>query len=314
MSNTHVVAVVGATGTQGGGLVRALLADEDRQFAVRALTRNPSGLAASALATRGVEVVAADLDDEHGLAAALEGARSAFFVTNFWEHLSPTREQRQAHNLARAAAAAGIEHAVWSTLEDTREFVALDDPRMPTLLGGFTVPHFDGKGAADAFFRAAGVPTTFLRTSFYWENLLAGFGLHRGPSGLVLTLPMADKRLAGVAAEDIGRTAHGVLREGERAVGRTIGVAGEHLTGREMAAVLAEVLGEQVTYAPADVEAFRSSGVPGAQDAANMFRFYQDFEAEVCGARDVATARRLNPRLLSFRAWAEANTELLRAL
>ena len=108
--------------------------------------------------------------------AAFEGADAAFCVTNYWEHLSPEREIAQARALAEAARSAGVTHAVWSTLEDTRRWVPLDDQRMPTLMGKYKVPHFDTKGEADNFFRELGVPTTFLLTSFYWENFIY-FGL-----------------------------------------------------------------------------------------------------------------------------------------
>ena len=84
-----IIAVTGATGAQGGGLVRAILADPRGEFAVRAITRKPSGDAARALAQQGVEVVAADLDDPASVEKAFAGAYGAFCVTNFWEHFSP---------------------------------------------------------------------------------------------------------------------------------------------------------------------------------------------------------------------------------
>src|SRR5665213_2445784 len=118
MSDKKIIAVVGATGAQGGGLARAILADPDGGFAVRALTRDPAKDAATALAERGAEVVQADLDDEASLTAAFEGAYGAYCVTNFWEHFSEDKEIEQAGNLARAAKAAGIKHAIWSTVED----------------------------------------------------------------------------------------------------------------------------------------------------------------------------------------------------
>ena len=133
MADTKTIAVVGATGAQGGGVARAILADPGGGFAVRAITRDPTKEAAQALAAAGAEVVQADLDDEASLTAAFEGAYGAFCITNFWEHFSAEKEIEQAGNLARAAAAAGIKHAIWSTLEDTRAFLPIDDDRMPVL-------------------------------------------------------------------------------------------------------------------------------------------------------------------------------------
>src|SRR6204780_5635076 len=122
MSDKKIIAVVGATGAQGGGLVRAILADPTGQFAVRAITRDPSSDKAQELATLGAEVVSADIDDEASLERAFAGAYGAFCVTFFWAHFSPEQELKEAANMAAAAKAAGVEHVIWSTLEDTRRF------------------------------------------------------------------------------------------------------------------------------------------------------------------------------------------------
>src|ERR671914_468939 len=172
MPEKKIIAVVGATGAQGGGLVRAILADRSGTFAARAITRNPDSDKAQALRNAGAEVVQGDTDDQASIERAFEGAYGAFCVTNFWEHFSPERELAQARNMAQAAKNAGIQHAIWSTLEDTRKWVPLESDQLPTLHGKYKVPHFDAKGEADQFFRDLGVPTTFLLTAFYWENLI----------------------------------------------------------------------------------------------------------------------------------------------
>jgi uncharacterized protein YbjT (DUF2867 family) len=309
MAEQKIIAVVGATGAQGGGLVEAMLAEPGSGFAVRALTRNVDGEKARALAARGAEVAHADLDAPETLIAALDGAYGAFFVTNFWEHLSPEREAQQARNLAEAAARSGVRHVVWSTLEDTRERVPLDDDRMPTLMGSYKVPHFDAKGASDHVFRDLGVPTTFLRTSFYWDNFIA-FGMEpkRGDDGVLnLALPMGEKRLSGIAAADIGGCAWGIFKQGPQEIGRMEGIAGGHLTGAEMAEQLGRALGEEVRYQAVPVEVFRSLGFPGAEDLGNMFQYYQEFEEEFMRIRPVERSRELNPGLQSFEEWARRN-------
>lgn len=309
MAEKKVIAVVGATGAQGGGLVRAILADPSGGFAARAITRNTRSDKAQALAGLGAEVVGADLDDVDSLAAAFAGAHGAFCVTNFWEHFSPERELAQAGALARAAREAGVSHALWSTLEDTRRFVSLDDDRMPTLMGRYKVPHFDAKGEANALFAASGVPTTFFHTSFYWDNLIH-FGMEpkRGADGkLAFVLPMADRKLPGIAAEDIGKCAYGAFQRGAELAGATIGVAAEHLTGLEMAAALSRALGEEVAYAYVPPEVYRTFGFPGADDIANMFQFNRDFSDDFCTLRDLELSRSLNPAILSFDAWLAAN-------
>jgi uncharacterized protein YbjT (DUF2867 family) len=304
-----VIAVVGATGAQGGGLARAILADPKKEFAVRAITRKPGGEKARALAKAGAEVVAADVDDVASLKKAFAGAHGAFCVTAFWEHLSPDKEMTQAAAMARAAKEAGVKHAVWSTLEDTRKLVPLSDPRMPTLHGRWKVPHFDAKGEADAYFREAGVPTTFLLTSFYWDNLIHfGMAPKKDESGRYrFVLAMADKRLPGIAAGDIGPCALGIFRGGTTWTGKTVGVAGEHLTGTEMAAGLSKALGVDVSYQYVPPEVFRTFGFPGADDLANMFQYKRDFEPEYCAARDPKVARALAPDVQTFARWLDAN-------
>ena len=301
------IAVFGATGAQGGGLVRALLARGD-EFIVRAVTRKPDSDAAQALRKAGAQVVAGDADRPESLAPAMEGAWGAFLVTNFWEHFSPEREIAQARALARAAAEARVRHVIWSTLEDTRETVA-PGTRMPVLGGKYNVPHFDGKGEADRIFRELGLPTTFLLTSFYWDNLIF-FGMQpkRGADGrLAFTLPMGTAKLPGIAAADIGPCAAALFAQGEPAIGRRVGIAGEHLSGAEMAERLSKALGEPVVHNDVSPEQYRGFGFPGAEDLGNMFQFKRDFEGAFRAARDVEATRRLHPGLQSFSQWLAAS-------
>jgi uncharacterized protein YbjT (DUF2867 family) len=304
-----IIAVVGATGAQGGGLARAILADRGGEFGARALTRDPRSETARELERLGAEVVAADVDDPDSLARAFDGAHGAFCVTFFWAHMSPERELAEAKNMAAAAKRAGVKHVVWSTLEDTRKWVPLNDDRMPTLMGKYKVPHFDAKGEANQVFTDAGVPTTFLNTSFYWDNFIY-FGLEpkTGPDGkLAITLPMGDAKLPGIAAADIGKCALGVFKRGGELIGKTVGIAGEHLTGAQMAAAFTKALGREVVYNSVTPEAFRNFGFPGADDLGNMFQFKRDFEREFCAARPLDQSRALNPELQTFDAWLAEN-------
>jgi uncharacterized protein YbjT (DUF2867 family) len=300
-----VIAVVGATGAQGGGLVRAILADRAGPFTARALTRQPESDKARALAAAGAEVVAADLDDPKSVARAFAGAYGAFCLTNFWEHFSPEKELTQAEHMARAAKTAGVQHVIWSTLEDTRKWVPLSDGRMPTLQGKYKVPHFDAKGEADEIFRREGVPTTFLLTAFYWENFIHfGAGPQRGPDGqLALTFPMDDKRLPGIAVEDIGKAAYAIFKRGKEFIGKTVAIAGEHLTGEQMASKMGRALGREIRCNNVPPEVYRGFGFPGADDLGNMFQFKRDFNDYFVGVRDLAFARSLNPELQTFDQW-----------
>ena len=311
MAEKKIIAVIGATGAQGGGLVRAIQADKSGLFTARAITRNPDSEKAQALRTLGAEVVAADIDKPESLGRAFAGAYGAFTVTNFWEHFSPERELTQAQNLARAVKAAGVQHVIWSTLEDTRKWVPLESDRMPTLMGKYKVPHFDAKGEADQTFRDLGVPTTFLLTAFYWENLIYfGMGPQRGPDGvLAITLPMDDKKLPSIGVEDIGKAALGIFKRGRELINKTVGIAGGHMTGAEMAGALTRALGQEVRYNNVPPEVYRSFGFPGADDLGNMFQFNRDFADYFVGARDLGFTRTLNPELQSFDQWLAVHKE-----
>ena len=313
MTDKKVIAVIGATGAQGGGLVRAILADPDGGFAVRALTRNSQAPTAQHLAALGAEVVEADIRDEASLAKAFDGAYGAFVVTNYWEHGSPDQEKQDVAGIAKAAGAAGLAHVIWSTLDDSREHIPLHDQRMPTLLDTYKVPHFDAKAEADAYFTDADVPTTFLRTTFYWENLLTAMKPQRGADGrLTLALAMAGSELSGIAAEDIGRTAYGIFKRGRSLIGQTVSIAGEHLTGTQMAEIFSKVLGEQVTYLPIPFDTFRAQPFPMAVELGNMFQFYAQVP-QFKDARDLDTIRDLNPHLQTFEQWLTAHKDAFSA-
>jgi uncharacterized protein YbjT (DUF2867 family) len=314
MTDKKLIAVVGATGSQGGGLVQAIL--DDGTFAVRALTRNAQSAGAQKLAAAGAEVVEADLDDETSLRKAFDGAHGAYVVTNYWVERTPAEEAArtrgqmeydQAENAARAAKEAGVAHVIWSTLEDTRVHFGETD-RVPDVDGGYKVPHFDAKGEANELFTKYGVPTTFLQTTFYYEAMMQGMGPARDDSGkLILTLPMDDQPLSGIAAADIGRTALGVFKRGDEFIGQTVSIAGDHLTGKEYAAALTDALGEEVSYQPYTWDDYRALGFPMAIEIANMFQFYAEDSARFTGDRDLNLVRELNPKLQTFRDWLSEN-------
>ena len=313
MPDKKVIVVVGATGAQGGGLVRTILNTPNSEFSARAITRDPNSEKARTLARAGAEVVAANVDDPESLAQAFKGAYGAFCVTFFWDHFSPEKEHAQAGAMATAAARTGLKHVVWSTLEDTRLWVPLSDNRMPTLMGKYKVPHFDSKGESNHLFTDQHVPTTILLTSFYWDNFIHfGMGPQKGPDGkLGITFPMGDKQLPGIAAEDIGRCAYGIFQRPDL-IGKTVGIAGEHLTGAEMADCFSQALGRPVHYNDVPPEVYRGFGFPGAEDLGNMFQFKRDFNDYFCGARDLKVSRSLNPALQTFDQWLAASAGALK--
>lgn len=314
MADKKIIAVIGATGSQGGGLVRAILADPSGGFAARAVTRDPGKDKAKALASRGAEVVQGDLDDVESLKKAFAGAHGVYAVTNFWEHFSAEKEKQQAKNIAEAARAAGVKHVIWSTLEDTRQFMSDDDKRMPILQEKYRVPHFDAKAEADAFFKD--VPTTFLLTTFYWDNLyMFGLAPKKNDQGTYQwAFPMGDKKLAGIAAEDIGRTAYGIFKAGSQYIGKKVGIYGEALTIKEMGEKLSKAIGIPAPYYhAAEADEYRGYGFPGADEMGNMFQYYRDFDKEFFALRDLNTAKSLNPQLQNFDQWLAANKSKVQA-
>jgi uncharacterized protein YbjT (DUF2867 family) len=309
-----IIAVVGATGVQGGGLARAILADPSSGFSVRAITRDPGKDNAKALAAKGAEVVSANLDDVESLKKAFAGAHGVFGVTNFWEHFSAEREKAQAKNIAEAAKAAGVKHVVWSTLEDTRQFMSADDKRMPILQEKYRVPHFDAKAEANAFF--GGLPATMLNTSFYWDNLyMFGLAPKKGDDGqYAWAFPMGNAKLAGIAGEDIGKCALGIFKAGDQYIGKTVGIAGEFLTIDQMGQTLAKNLGlGSVKYNAVEPDVYRSWGFPGADEMGNMFQADRDFEKQMMANRNLDEARKLNPALQTFDQFVNKNKEKIQA-
>jgi uncharacterized protein YbjT (DUF2867 family) len=301
MAEKKVIAVLGATGSQGGGLCRAILADPAGGFACRAITRDASKEKSKELKGAGAEVVEANLDDVESLKRAFAGAHGVYAVTNFWEHFSGDKEKEQAKNIAAAAKAAGVKHVIWSTLEDIRQFMGADDKRMPILQDKYRVPHFDAKADADAFFKD--LPTTYLVTSFYWDNLyMFGLSPKKGEDGtLSWTFPMGEAKMAAIAAEDIGKTAYGIFKAGDKYIGKRVGIYGEALTIKQMGDTLTRVLGVgAIAYNAVDADTYRSFGFPGADELGNMFQAYRDFEKQMLANRSQETTKLLNPALQSF--------------
>ncbi len=286
--------------------MRAIEADTARRFGVRAVAREPGSPSLASLTSAGVDVRYGDPDDSAALTAAFAGAYGVYAATNFWEHRCPERELAQVYNIAAAARLAGVRHIVRPTLEDTRIRMPLADRRLPTTQGRFKVPHMDAKGESDAFLRD--LPTTYLRSAFQWDDLINCRMLRRDQvDGTVcLPLPIGDQKLPGIAASDIGACAFGVFARGMELVGQTVGIAGEHLTGPDMARALSKVLEEPVCYVPT------SEPAPGhhveldeTAEIHKMLLYHHDFNFELRAQHSVASSRALYPGLRSFREWLE---------
>ena len=311
MADKKIIAVVGATGAQGGGLVRAILDDPAGGFTARAITRDVNsreGEGAGAGRRRGGGRRCGRCGEPRaGVRGRVRRVLRDLLLGPFLAGEGAGAARRRWRRRRRAAK---LQHVIWSTLEDTRQWVPLSDNRMPTLMGKYKVPHFDAKGEANHFFTDAGVPTTLLLTSFYWDNFIYfGMGPKKGPDGkLALTLPMGDKKLPGIAAEDIGRCAYGIFKERTQFVGKTVGIAGEHLTGAEMAAGVQQGAGHGGGLQRGAVRRLsRASGSRARTISATCSS--SSTTSTRCIARRATSKSResLNPRLQTFEQWLGAN-------
>ena len=292
MNQLPLIAVVGATGLQGGGVVRAL--EAGRRFKVRALTRNPEkhrGLAA--------EVVAADLDRPDTLRAAFAGAHGVFLVTNFWEE--GTDEIRQATAAIRAAREAGVKHFVWSTLPNVEEISG----------GRFHVPHFTGKARIDQRVKEAGFANhTFVIAPMYYQNLLGVLSPQKRADGsLGWTIPL-DPSVRCIHMGDIrelGDIVAGAFAHPEKAGhGEYLPLVGDFLSFGEIVATLNRQ-GHHFSVSQVPKEVFALS--PGGPEIAETFAYFQAHTylgAESSRRIALANAVAGHPPT-SFANWARAN-------
>lgn len=130
----------------------------------------------------------------------------------------------------------------------------------------------------------------------------------KGSDGkLALNIPLGDKKLPSISAEDIGKSAHSIFKKGNEFIGKKIGISGAHLTGKMMADSFTKALGREVVYNAVPFDVFRGFGFPGADDLGNMFQFNHDFAEYFCGARNIDFSKSLNPSLLNFDQWLADN-------
>ncbi|XP_004705894.1 nmrA-like family domain-containing protein 1 [Echinops telfairi] len=290
MADKKLVVVFGATGAQGGSVARTLL--EDGTFTVRVVTRDPGQHAAKALRLQGAEVVQGDQNDQASMELALTGAYATFIVTNYWENLSQEQEVKQGKLLADLAKRLGLRYVVYSGLENIQKLTG----------GKLCVGHFDGKGQVEEYFRAIGVPMISVRLPCYFENLLSYFLPKKAPDGksYLLSLPMGDIPMDGMAVADLGPVVLSLLKAPEEYVGQDIGLSTCRHTPAEYAALLSKHLGKAVHDAKTTPEEYEKLGFPGAQDLANMFRFYA-----LKPDRNIGLTLRLNPRARTLDQWLE---------
>lgn len=281
MTTTGTIAVYGATGQQGGAVLDALLA---RDATVRALVRDPASDRAQALAQRGVELVPANADEPETLAPALEGAQALYFMTappGGMQSEDTEGESRQGIALADAAKQAGVAHVVYSSVGGAERETG--------------IPHFESKRRVEEHLESLGVPATFVRPVFFMENLL-GMGPSLENDEIVVRFPFPDDiPLQMVAVKDIGIVAATALLEPQSIPGGAIEIAGDELTGSQIAAALAAHTGK-----PARYEALPISVLDDSYDMQSMFRWFAETSAYQA---DLAQVKTLDPDVLNLAAW-----------
>ena len=288
-----LIAVLGATGQQGGAVVRALQAGN--QFQVRALTRNPAKHRELA-----DEVVEADLNRPETLASAFKGAHGVFLVTNFQEH--GAEELKQATAAVRAAKDAGVKHFVWSTLPDVEAISK----------GKFDVPHFTGKAKLDRIVSEAGFANhTFVIAPFYYQNLVGVLGPHKQPNGSAgWTLPL-DPTIRSIHMADItelGGIVAGAFAHPEQAGhGEYLPLVGDFMSFNEIIDTLKQQ-GHTFSFNQVPKEVF-AGFFPGAAEIAEMFGYFQAHTYLGSDSRDqIALANKVAGRQATkFSAWARVN-------
>jgi uncharacterized protein YbjT (DUF2867 family) len=286
MSQTdRTVLVTGATGNQGGATARELLSSG--RYRVRAMTRNPDGEKAQALAKQGAELVRGDLDDEASLRKAMDGAWGVFAVQNTWE-AGVEGEEEQGHRQARLAREAGVQHYVYTSVASAHRKTG--------------IPHFENKARIEQTVRSQGFPSyVILRPVFFMENLLGPWfkpGIDAGQLGLSI---QPTTRLQMIAVDDIGKYGRWVFDEHEKLNCREIDIAGDELTGPQMAIVLTRETGHPVAFAPPPIEAVRQ----GSADFAMMLEWFDRVGYDV---NVVALSRESGIAPTPFAHWAARQT------
>ena len=295
-----IVTVLGSTGAQGGGVVRALLDQQDWQ--VRAVTRNSRSKAALRLAELGCEVAEADLNTPATLLEALRGSYGLFAVTNFWDRATRMGEFEQGRNLVHAARETGIQHFIWSTLPD---YQALSG-------GKYTVPHFTSKARVDTEVKTAGFRHhTFVEAPFYFQNFLTLHAPRKTPDGRELWRYPADKhkcRFPCGDIEDLGKIVAAALNQPEKAGdGQYLALASDYVCWQDLVDIL-NTQGHKLDYERVSAEEY-DGFFPSAREFRHMMAFWEEnhyFGPN--GTRKIALANGLiESRLTRFTDWANTH-------
>ena len=267
MSGKLNVLVTGATGKQGGHLVRELLA---RGHSVRAFTRKPESPAAAALAELGVTIVPGNFDDEGSLERGVRGVDTVFAMSTPFEGGAIT-ETIEGINIVRAAQRVRVKHFVYSSVAGADRATG--------------IPHFDSKFEVEKEIRASGIPFTIVAPVFFMENFLAEWMAAAIAQGSIAIAVPATRRLQQIAVEDIAQFTALVIERRELFLGKRIDIASDELTLTSVAAAISEITGRHVTYKELPLDAARAQN----EDLARMYEWFDrvGYDADVVGLRSL---------------------------
>ena len=291
MASTSRVLVIGATGLQGGAVVRHLLATG--RYDARCLTRNPQSLASRALAAAGAELLQGDLNDITSIEAALRGCDAVFGVTNYWEHFE--RELDQGRNLIDAIHHSGVQHTILST-----------QPGAKRLSGGqMEVGAYDSKARIQEYAHERQLCATYLHVSFYYENFLTCcLPRQRHDGSYVFRVPQGNAPLAAVSVEDFGGVVAAVFAESFWYRNQQLSVVGDERSCAEYASIMSQVMGLQIEYQHVEADYFATK-CRGGQEMASVFHFRRIYMPHL--GNDIEKCRELYPEMRTFERWLKSN-------
>lgn len=256
---SKLITVFGATGNQGGSVIRAILADTalSKEFKIRGITRDVSKPAAQALAGQGVEMKTADMSNKSSLLEAIRGSHTVFLVTTpAWGAGAPDAELTDGKNVADAAKEAGVEHLIFSSLLHVTE-----------ASGGRLkhVPHFDQKAEVESYIRSSGVPATFVLPGYFMTNFTQIGLIRKGDDGVyTLAYPIGrDSQFPLIdISEDMGKFVVASIHKRSDVLGAQVLAAAEYYTPARILSEFEEVTGQKSRFVQIDAETFKSA-LPG---------------------------------------------------
>jgi len=249
---SKLITVFGATGNQGGSVIKYILADPSlsKEYKIRGITRDISKPSAQALAKQGVELVAADLNSPTSVASAIAGSHTVFLVTNYWETGQPAVEIAQGKTVADASKAAGVSHLIFSSLLDVSKESG----------GKLThVPHFDGKAEIEQYIKDTGVPCTFVLPGYFMSNYVALKMLAKQEDGsYLLAYPVGKDSKFPLIGNDIGLFVRAAIKHSSSPSGKHILAAADYYTPTRIVAEFEEVTGKKAVFVTISEEQYKS--------------------------------------------------------